>query len=40
MEQRKVAVYKSRRIAVLNSLLHIIPLAGAITLLAFHWSKY
>jgi hypothetical protein len=40
IEQRKVAVYKSRRMAVLNSLLHIIPLAGAIILLALHWSKY
>jgi hypothetical protein len=40
MEQRKVTVYKSRHMAVLNSLLYIAPLAGAITLLALHWSKY
>ena len=40
VEQRKIAVYKSRRMAALNSLLHIVPLAGAITILALHWSKY
>jgi hypothetical protein len=39
-EQRKVAVYQSRRMAALNSLLHIIPLAVAGTLLGLHWSKY
>ncbi|KAH6644720.1 hypothetical protein C7974DRAFT_26777 [Boeremia exigua] len=40
LEQRKVALYKSRRMAALNSLLHVIPLAGAIVLLFFHWTKY
>jgi len=39
-EQRKVAVYQSRRMASLNSLLHVIPLAVAGTLLGLHWSKY
>jgi hypothetical protein len=39
-EQRKVAVYQSRRMAGLNSLLHVIPLAVAGTLLGLHWSKY
>jgi hypothetical protein len=39
-ERRKVAVYQSRRMAGLNSLLHIIPLAVAGNLLGLHWSKY
>lgn len=39
-EQRKIAVYKSRRMAILSSLLHITPLFGAITLLVLHWMKY
>jgi hypothetical protein len=39
-ERRKVAAYQSRRMAVLNSLLHVIPLAVAGTLLGLHWSKY
>jgi hypothetical protein len=39
-EQRKIAVYQSRRMAALNSLLHVIPLAVAGTLLGLHWSKY
>jgi hypothetical protein len=39
-EQRKVAVYQSRRMAALNSLLHVIPLAVAGTLLSLYWSKY
>jgi hypothetical protein len=40
VEQRKVAVYQSRRMAALNSLLHIIPLAVAGTLIGLHWSNY
>jgi hypothetical protein len=40
VEQRKVAVYQSRRMAALNSLLHVIPLAVAGNLLGLHWSKY
>jgi hypothetical protein len=39
-ERRKVAVYQSRRMASLNSLLHVIPLAVAGILLGLHWSKY
>jgi hypothetical protein len=39
-EQRKVAVYQSRRMAALNSLLHVIPLAAAGSLLGLYWSKY
>lgn len=39
-EQRKVAVYQSRHMAALNSLLHVIPLSVAATLLSLHWSKY
>jgi hypothetical protein len=39
-EQRKVAVYQNRRMATLNSLLHVIPLAVAGILLALHWSRY
>lgn len=40
MERRKVAMYKSRRVAILHSASHLIPLAGATTLLALRWSKF
>jgi hypothetical protein len=40
IERRKVATHQSRRIAALNSLLHLVPLSGAITLLVLHWTKY
>jgi hypothetical protein len=39
-DQRKIAVYQSRRMAALNSLLQILPLAVAGNLLGLHWSKY
>lgn len=39
-EQRKVAVYQNRVMAVLISLLHLVPLAGAIILLVLHWMEY
>jgi hypothetical protein len=39
-EQRKVAAYQNRYMAGLNSLLHVIPLAGAVTLLSLQWSNY
>ena len=40
IEQRKVAAYQSRRMAILNSLLHLIPLSGAAALLVLFWTKY
>jgi hypothetical protein len=40
VEQRKIAAYQSRSMAALNSLLHLIPLVGAITLIVLHWTKY
>jgi hypothetical protein len=39
-EHRKVAMYRSRRVAALHSLLHLIPLCGAITILTLQWSNY
>ena len=39
-EQRKVAAYQSRQMAALVSLLHIIPLGGATTLLTFYWTTF
>jgi hypothetical protein len=39
-EHRKVAFYRGRRVAVLHSLLHLVPLGGAITLLALRWTRY
>jgi hypothetical protein len=39
-EQRKVAAYQSRRMAALVSLLHLVPLGGATTLLALFWTEY
>jgi len=39
-ERRKVAIRQSRRIAILYSLLHLLPLTGAVTLLAFYWTRY
>jgi hypothetical protein len=39
-EYRKVAMYRSRRVAALHSLLHLIPLCGAITILTLQWSNY
>jgi hypothetical protein len=39
-EYRKVAMYRSRQMAALHSMLHFIPLCGAITILALQWSKY
>jgi hypothetical protein len=40
MEQRKVAAYQSRRMAILNSLLHLIPFVGATALLVLFWTKH
>jgi hypothetical protein len=39
-EFRKVAMYRSRRIAASHSLFHLVPLSGAMTGLTLHWSKY
>lgn len=39
-EKRKVAIYQSREMAALTSLLQFVPLGGAITLLALHWIKH
>jgi hypothetical protein len=39
-EYRKVAMYRSRGVAAFHSLLHFIPLGGAITVLALQWSKH
>lgn len=39
-ELPKVAVYHSRRMAAVHSLLHFIPLSGAVTLLVLHWTKF
>jgi hypothetical protein len=39
-EFRKVAMYRSRRVATSHSLLHLVPLSGAITGLTLQWSKY
>jgi hypothetical protein len=39
-EYRKVAMYRSRRMAASHSLLHLVPLSGAITGLTLQWSKY
>lgn len=39
MERPKVASYQSRRMAAMISLLHVVPLAGAFTLLALYWTK-
>ncbi|XPS70284.1 hypothetical protein M3J09_002512 [Ascochyta lentis] len=39
IEQRKVALYQSRRMAALNSLFHLIPLGGALALLSLYWTK-
>ena len=40
MERRKVALFRHRGVAALQSLLHVPPLAGAVTLLALNWSGY
>ena len=39
-ERRKVAMYRSRQVAIFHSALHIVPLGGAITLLALRWQSY
>lgn len=39
-EQRKVAMYRSRRMAAIHTLLHLIPLGGALTLLIFQWIRF
>jgi hypothetical protein len=39
-ERRKVAIYHSRRLAILHVLLHIIPLGGAMALLYLQWSSF
>jgi hypothetical protein len=40
IEQRKVAAYHNRRMAILNSLLHLVPFLGATALLVFFWKKH
>jgi hypothetical protein len=39
-EPRKVAMFRSRRIAAFHCLLHMVPLGGAITLLVLRWTQY
>jgi hypothetical protein len=39
-ERRKVAIYHSRRLAILHVLLHLIPLGGATALLYLQWSSF
>ncbi|EMD60743.1 hypothetical protein COCSADRAFT_346138 [Bipolaris sorokiniana ND90Pr] len=39
-EHPKVATYKSRRMAALNSLLHFVPLSGALVLVVLFWTQY
>jgi hypothetical protein len=39
-ERPKIAMHRSRRMAVLHGLIHLLPLCGAITLLVFHWTQY
>lgn len=38
-EQPKVAAYQSRRMAISNSLIHVVPLGGSAILLLLHWTK-
>jgi hypothetical protein len=33
-------MYRSREMAAYQSLLHVVPLAGAVTLLCLHWTRY
>jgi hypothetical protein len=39
-EPRKVALYRSHRVAALRCLPHLIPLGGAITLLVLRWTHH
>ncbi|USP76453.1 hypothetical protein yc1106_03727 [Curvularia clavata] len=39
-ERRKVAIHNNRAVAAAHGLLHVIPLSGAILLLAFQWTNY
>lgn len=39
-ECRKVAIHQNRTVAATHILLHVAPLAGAITLLVFQWTNY
>jgi hypothetical protein len=39
-EPRRVAIYRSRRLAAFHCLLHMIPLGGATTLLFLRWTLY
>lgn len=39
-ENRKVAIYSSRCMAILHGLIHIVPFTGALTLLVLFWMKY
>lgn len=39
-ENRKVAIHRSRLIATINSLLHLLPMGGAIVLLTLQWTSY
>jgi hypothetical protein len=38
-EHSKVATYQSRSMAALNSLLHLVPMSGAVALLVLFWSR-
>lgn len=40
IEHRKVAIHHSRRIATWHSIIHLVPLGGAITLLILQWTEY
>jgi hypothetical protein len=40
IKQRKVVGYQSRRMAIMNSLLHLVPFLGATALLVLFWRKH
>jgi hypothetical protein len=39
-ESRKYAMHRNRKIAASYSLLHLVPVAGAVTLLCLQWTSY
>ena len=39
-EERKVAIYKSKRHAIIQCSIHALPVLGAITILGFNLNQY
>lgn len=39
-ERRKIAIYKNRPLAILQFMLHVVPLSAAIALIALNWTRY